>query len=401
MTNPHAWPPAGAKHGAMDLRGWMAIASWSLSEEVAAKVCEEAFEDYTRAHDSAIRDGILEDAARAWALTVLGDPYVANHMYRNTRLSDRNAILAEQASGPTFAILVAMFTVVCGLMVFGGVWNWSDPKSDHEQIAIVLAITCVLYLSAMVIAFQQRQQAKRYWADLQAAARSSLDTWLNEATRLLCASAKQRVRAEVTSHYEVARVEMLRNGATEDEAEAHALESLGNAKLAWRKFCRTYYTTAEVDMIRKFYFRAWGPTARTITALISMLMLASLVYRAVAVLAAPATADWQDLRFIGAILMGVCYAPLIVIGRRYPRIALTLHLSLWPIAYFCMGSSMLFDPTDRPDYEHFGAVAEVFKYPFAAMGGFVMILAPFGMVKLLQNHLHKLKDPDNRREVGL
>jgi len=401
MNNLNAWPPPAYEYGAMDLEGWMAIASWSLPEDAAARVCEEAFEDYSRAYESATRDGMPEAAARAWALTVLGDPYVANHSHRNSRLSDRNAILAEQASGTTFVILMAMFTVVCGLMVFGGVWNWFDPKSDHEQIATVLVITGLLYVVAMIVAYRQRQQAKQFWEDAKASAQSSLDKWINEATRLLCASAKQRVRREVTSHYEAARAQLLGNGSSEHEAEAHALETLGDAKLAWRNFCRAYFTTAEVDMIRNFYLRPWGLKARAFTAFISTVILTVLIYRIATILATPATADWQDVRLIGSMLMVVGYAPLVVIGRGYPRVALTLHLTLWHLAFLCMGSSMQFDPTDRLDYEHIGAVAEVFKYPFAAMGGLIMILAPFTMVKLLQNHLRKLKDPDNRRELGL
>ncbi len=404
MNDPHTWPPPGLKHGAMDLEGWMAIASWSLPEDAAARVCEEAFEDYSRAYGSAIRDGMPEAAARAWALTVLGDPYVANHSHRKTRGADREAIAADQWNAATFRMMIALLTFFCGFFVFGAVSKWSEPKADHGLLASVVVVAAIVYVFGVWVAYLQTKRARLYRIQQKASIRSSLDEWLYEATQNLGAGAKRRVRAEVTTHYEALCAESLCNGASTEEATEFAMRQLGDAKTASQHFRAIYFTTIEINTLRNIYFRGWGRAARVTVGSIAFLLVAAFSFRLLAVLLTPSEAEWGDLTCAGGIVAAVMLSSPVVIGRRYPRVTLVLQMMSLNFLWIFTAIESVFDPKFASNMfgsENFGAFASILKYLVVATFVFNAVAMPVLMGKTYLGYIRKLNDSDNRRELGL
>lgn len=73
----------------------------------------------------------------------------------------------------------------------------------------------------------------------------NLDEWLEMATKKLVFAARQRIWAEVTSHYEEAVEGHLQNGLPLALAQEASLAELGDAKAAGRRFRRTHLTLLE------------------------------------------------------------------------------------------------------------------------------------------------------------
>ncbi|MBX7257774.1 MAG: permease prefix domain 1-containing protein [Candidatus Hydrogenedentes bacterium] len=70
-------------------------------------------------------------------------------------------------------------------------------------------------------------------------------TWIATATSGLCADAVTRIREELLPHYEDTVEHLIREGAGREEAEAQAVQQLGNARKAQRGFRRTNLTVME------------------------------------------------------------------------------------------------------------------------------------------------------------
>lgn len=76
---------------------WLGHATRCLAPESAAKIRREISEHYESAKDSALRTGLVEDAADEHAVTVLGDPKIANHQYRHVLLTSTEARLLRNS----------------------------------------------------------------------------------------------------------------------------------------------------------------------------------------------------------------------------------------------------------------------------------------------------------------
>jgi hypothetical protein len=80
---------------------------------------------------------------------------------------------------------------------------------------------------------------------------TSLDGWLQRATRLLSKDSALRVRAEIEQHYESAREAATGNGATAEDANRLALRALGDPTRANRAYRRVLLTSAEARVLRE------------------------------------------------------------------------------------------------------------------------------------------------------
>jgi hypothetical protein len=76
-----------------------------------------------------------------------------------------------------------------------------------------------------------------------------LDDWLRQATRCLANDSAAQVRAEIQEHYQSAREDAVRAGASAAEADRSALTSLGDAATANRQYRRVLLTSAEAKML--------------------------------------------------------------------------------------------------------------------------------------------------------
>ncbi len=79
----------------------------------------------------------------------------------------------------------------------------------------------------------------------------TLDQWLSVATRGLCDSAVERVRAEIGEHYASALESQERAGVDALDAERYALAELGDAKAANREYRRVLLTQGEDVFLRR------------------------------------------------------------------------------------------------------------------------------------------------------
>jgi hypothetical protein len=90
--------------------------------------------------------------------------------------------------------------------------------------------------------------------------------WLEIATRKLASRAKQRICAEVASHYEEAVDGHLQNGLPIEAAQSAALAELGDARAAGRRFRRTHLTVSEFRAVSRLLTgapRNWvGPSVQ-------------------------------------------------------------------------------------------------------------------------------------------
>jgi hypothetical protein len=79
---------------------------------------------------------------------------------------------------------------------------------------------------------------------------TSLEIWLEKATRCLSAESAAMVRSEIQEHYESARDAALDRGVTLPEADQAALYSLGDPRTANRQYRRVLLTATEAQMLR-------------------------------------------------------------------------------------------------------------------------------------------------------
>lgn len=82
-----------------------------------------------------------------------------------------------------------------------------------------------------------------------------LEQWLSVATRGLCESAAELVRAEIGEHYASAIESAAMGGGDPRDAERVAIDALGDAEIANRQYRRVLLTEREEDVLRGFTSR--------------------------------------------------------------------------------------------------------------------------------------------------
>jgi hypothetical protein len=105
----------------------------------------------------------------------------------------------------------------------------------------------------------------------------SINDWIDVAARGLAKDPRARVREETLAHYESAREEGLRQGTSEQEADAAALASLGNARTANRQYKKVHLTERESTLIRCDELLVRAIQARPYLLLIPLLLLCAAV----------------------------------------------------------------------------------------------------------------------------
>jgi hypothetical protein len=79
---------------------------------------------------------------------------------------------------------------------------------------------------------------------------TALDTWLAQATRQLSAASAAQVRTEIEEHYESAREDAIRAGASDDEADRSAVSALGDPRAANCQYREILITRSEAKLLR-------------------------------------------------------------------------------------------------------------------------------------------------------
>ena len=79
---------------------------------------------------------------------------------------------------------------------------------------------------------------------------TALDTWLARATRQLSAESAAQVRTEIAEHYDAAREDAIRAGATGDEADRSAVAALGDPRAANSQYREILVTRSEAKLLR-------------------------------------------------------------------------------------------------------------------------------------------------------
>lgn len=88
----------------------------------------------------------------------------------------------------------------------------------------------------------------------------ALEQWLSVATRGLCDSAADRVRAEIGEHYASALELAGTAGVDPLDAERRAVAALGSPKIANRQYRRVLLTEGEANLLRSLtsWWASWG-----------------------------------------------------------------------------------------------------------------------------------------------
>ena len=80
---------------------------------------------------------------------------------------------------------------------------------------------------------------------------TTLEQWIHDATRGLGRWAQRRVATEISQHYDEACRGAVEGGLGAEEAEALALDSLGDAEEACVRFQQTHLTVEEEYKLSK------------------------------------------------------------------------------------------------------------------------------------------------------
>ena len=84
-----------------------------------------------------------------------------------------------------------------------------------------------------------------------------LESWLASATLDLALSERQRIFDEISAHVSDAIAHQTAQGVTQADAEARAIEDLGDAQVARAAFQRTCYTVSDERRLEKLLGRSW------------------------------------------------------------------------------------------------------------------------------------------------
>jgi hypothetical protein len=85
-----------------------------------------------------------------------------------------------------------------------------------------------------------------------------LHEWLGIATKDLVATAKERIRFEIETHYAESAAAHLVQGLSESDARMEALAELGQAKEAAKRFRKQHLTIKEAEKVeREFMWSRW------------------------------------------------------------------------------------------------------------------------------------------------
>jgi hypothetical protein len=79
---------------------------------------------------------------------------------------------------------------------------------------------------------------------------ATLDSWLNQAVRRLSKDSTEIVRREIQEHYDAARDAALSRGIDPQQADAMALQALGDPRLANRQYRKVLLTKSEAAVLR-------------------------------------------------------------------------------------------------------------------------------------------------------
>ena len=84
-----------------------------------------------------------------------------------------------------------------------------------------------------------------------------LESWLASATLDLALSERQRIHDEVSAHVGDAIAHQTAQGLSEPDAEARAIQDLGDPQAARAAFQRTCYTLSDEHRLEKLLGRSW------------------------------------------------------------------------------------------------------------------------------------------------
>jgi len=143
-----------------------------------------------------------------------------------------------------------------------------------------------------------------------------LRRWLHVATKGLCTSASERIREEVTSHYDGAMEELLGHGMSWVIADEKAVKHLGDAKKANREYRKIYFTREEERLLAQ-YSKSASPKMWYIT--LAILAVVFLLYPAHET-KIPFLASWL-------VFLPICYTLVPAIGRRSTRAGMYVSAS--------------------------------------------------------------------------
>ena len=132
---------------------------------------------------------------------------------------------------------------------------------------------------------------------------TGLDSWLKLATRNLSRDAAATVRREIGEHYDAAREMATSGGASPEEADRAAMQSLGDARAVNHEYRGVMLTCGEMRVLRE---GIWGMRAACARPWIKGVPGAMLI--AATIMLATGPADAARILFAGGVALGLLFA---------------------------------------------------------------------------------------------
>lgn len=232
---------------------------------------------------------------------------------------------------------------------------------------------------------------------------STLDRWLEIATRDLCEGAVERVREEVGAHFAAAYDEAIRVGLDDMAATARALLALGNERWARKRFRRTYLTAEELGSLKNLardagWIERLGADFNVILLVLGILVVIDF---------STTLQDYlQMFLHIGffTILIGFNSWRALLPGsmrRRYPRLVLAAGMLVLPISTCVLAlqvSSMVERAIRHAAWDPVAGILVGAAVAFVAVAGAAGLTYWWAQMWTI---FRKLRDKRNREAAGL
>ena len=160
-----------------ELEKWLTQASRCLSQESRVRVKAEIVDHYEASRDEAIASGAALPEAEAIALRALGDPRVANRLYRRSLLTSGEARFLRRGTSEVRAVCsrpflkwVVLASPVAAFVSGVIAWLWGANRLAAELLPIGICLSILLHGPFLPIYTPLRSRIYRgfKWAALTA-----------------------------------------------------------------------------------------------------------------------------------------------------------------------------------------------------------------------------------------
>lgn len=136
-----------------ELERWLHVATSDLCEDAKVRVRKEIESHFNAAYEEMQREGMIDAAARAWALTALGDPGKARRRYNKLYLTEQDRMTLNYLIGLRSHKLLAVPAIFFGMLALYIFYNFSVAFSPDMSGVVYFALANILIFQLAFSAF--------------------------------------------------------------------------------------------------------------------------------------------------------------------------------------------------------------------------------------------------------